>query len=334
MPGIGIIGGRFGGGGGGSTPTLTIGVYSDAGHTIPITEAEIESTVYIQATPTGITPTSYLFYSICSNNVMTFIAEQASGDFTWVVDANIAVNRIYVLATDDDDNWVGADINFTVTGITYANSVKFNGIDEYVNVPFNAALEFGTMARTYSQWVKFDTLGAGFRSFFDFSNAGSTVGVTALQYGNLIRVFINTPSVSIDSSPVLANTWYHLVITRDSIGGWFVYLNAALIGTRTTATSTNTGVPIKYGLRSTLYMDGNIAAPVIYNSYLSPSQVTELYNGGSLVDPRGLSTAANIVEFWGFGNGGDNSPTIIGQKGVQNGTMINMDNSNFVADVP
>ena len=76
MPGIGIIGGRFSSGGG-SSANLGIGVFSDAGATIPIVSADFGDTVYIKLTVVGITPTNYRFF-ICENNVNFDLIEQAS----------------------------------------------------------------------------------------------------------------------------------------------------------------------------------------------------------------------------------------------------------------
>jgi hypothetical protein len=49
--GIGISGPR--GGGGGASPTLTLGVFSDAGYTIPVASLAYGATAYIKLTPTG-----------------------------------------------------------------------------------------------------------------------------------------------------------------------------------------------------------------------------------------------------------------------------------------
>ena len=58
---IGITGGRFGGGGT-PVPSVTLGVFSDAGHTTPITQADFGETIYIKAVVTGITATGYWLY--------------------------------------------------------------------------------------------------------------------------------------------------------------------------------------------------------------------------------------------------------------------------------
>jgi hypothetical protein len=316
--------------------SITLGAYSDAGHTTPITEADFGDTIYLLATPTGINPTSYQFYAIDSSDVMTFIAEQVGSSFTWVINSTIDVQRIYVHATDDDDNWVGVDIDFTVNGISFVNSTKFNGTDEYVSIPYNAALEFGTNERTYVTWFQLDTL-SGVRGIMDAANSTISNGVSILQVNAVVSVYINSVATAISTGTLTLGVWYQITTTyNDTFGIWAVYLDGVLIGTRASTTNTNNGEAILLGLQSGFarYMDGNIALTKIYDKYFTPDDVAESYNAGTLTDPRALSTADNLVEAWTMGNGIDNSPTIYGIKGVQNATMVNMDNSNFVADVP
>lgn len=65
--------------------TLTIGVYSDAGHTTPITSADFGDTIYIKSTVTGITPTEYRFFvfETASNGVATVqVGDSISYDIT------------------------------------------------------------------------------------------------------------------------------------------------------------------------------------------------------------------------------------------------------------
>jgi len=321
--------GCYGSGGGGGGATLTIEISSDAGHTTPIVTGAVNSTAYIRATPTGITPTSYQFYSIDVNGVMKLIAEQASADFTWVINSTVAVQRIFVHATDDDDNWVGVDTSFTVTEIVFTKWTQFNGTNQYVSAAYQSALEFGTSARTYVIDFSVDVV-SGLRNLL-INFTGST-GIIFLMDGASMRTFINTTSASVDSSSLSINTRYQLLVTYNGSGTWYVYMNGTLVGTRSNSDNTNTGLEYTFGQHPAVgrWFDGNVGRPIMYNVYFDASKVTEIYNGGTLVDPRSLSTAASIVEFWGFGNGGDNSPTIIGQKGVRNVTMFNMTNANFI----
>ena len=80
--------GLGGGGGGGSISSLVV---SD-------TTPNFGDTITITATPTGLTPTSYLFFAFDGTDI-TFIAEQAGAVANWTVSLSGTFD-IYALATD------------------------------------------------------------------------------------------------------------------------------------------------------------------------------------------------------------------------------------------
>ena len=322
MIGVGC-GSPRGGGSGGSSLAVTVS------NSTP----NVGDTITITATPTGITPTNYLFFAYDEpTDTISFIAEQSSNVFNWAINL-VGVKLVYVVANDATPDHAAESVEITISSLSITNSTKFNGTDEYVYVPYNASLEFGTSARSYSIWFKVDVL-SGLRSIFSNNGSSSTM-VSALMDGSNLRLFLNTFSATIDFA-VSVNTWSLLTITKDGSGNWNVYLNGVLKGSRTSTNSTDTGGQIYFGTQdgSQRFHDGNIVLPIFYDKELSLAEVVELYNGGVAIDPRSFTTSANLVEFWGFGNGTDNSPTIVGLKGVQDATMVNMDNSNFIADVP
>jgi hypothetical protein len=116
MPGIGIIGGRFGGGGGGSTPSLSINVYSDSGHTTPITEADFGETIYIKAVVTGITATDYWLY--IDNGIAAKVSDtNATGEFSYTIDLTETLN-IAMIAADASNGVADSEpFEFTVIGV-------------------------------------------------------------------------------------------------------------------------------------------------------------------------------------------------------------------------
>jgi len=105
-----------------SSGTVSIGVFSDAGHTNPITTQDWEGTVYIKATPTNITPTNYSF-AFKRNGVVLLLVEQASNEYTWTVNVTGAI-KIEVVATDVTDLSAFADMNFTVNDHAIVSDVS------------------------------------------------------------------------------------------------------------------------------------------------------------------------------------------------------------------
>lgn len=81
----------------------------------------IGDSVTVTATPSGITPTSYLFFAVCSANHVTFIAEQASNVANWTVDSAVGSVRVFVLATDGTDEVYSEPVTITVSGLLLDN---------------------------------------------------------------------------------------------------------------------------------------------------------------------------------------------------------------------
>jgi len=103
---------------GGAAASVTIGVFSDAGHTTPITSAYFGATVYLTATPSsGFVPTSYRFYFEDFTGGLTLIYEGANDNSSWVVYGVSGLGRLFSEATDDDENWVGVDADLTTVGL-------------------------------------------------------------------------------------------------------------------------------------------------------------------------------------------------------------------------
>ena len=140
MPGIGLMGGRFGGTA--TAPSITIGIFSDAGHSTPITEADFGDTVYIQATASNFTATRYRFFYGTGNN-LTEIADQVSNEYAWTVNA-IGDLNIVAIATDASNNeeidstplTVQSDADavtyLTNAGISNDGTVYFSGTPQEV----------------------------------------------------------------------------------------------------------------------------------------------------------------------------------------------------------
>lgn len=140
--------------------------------------------------------------------------------------------------------------------------------------------------------------------------------------------------------------WYHVAITYDgggTIGGFNFYVNASVTA-GTVATNTFTGSAANTGLfaigsdsNNSSYCNANFAELRLWNRELSGSEMTDLYNGGSLHDVAELAwfdSADLYDEFW-MGDGPDDSETQI--VGVINGTVLagnNLEAADLEADVP
>ena len=85
----------------------------------------------------------------------------------------------------------------------------------------------------------------------------------------------------IRDSTYTANVWNHLVLTYDGSGVMKLYLNKVEVGSGSNIT-VNTGLSIYVGSRRAVstwhYFKGTLDQLRIFNTELTASQVTELYN--------------------------------------------------------
>jgi len=248
--------------------------------------------------------------------------------------------------------WGQAAVNNTIgfgqgalTGSTpFSNnqSILLDGIDDYVDM--GNTLDFtNTDAFSISCWFKRTRSGV---SEFLVSKQDSTSnarGYTLLIPfdDNKVTVVIRNNTASsgrliVDCTTAITNTnWHHIVMTYDgssSVSGINLYLDGnndtgATSGTLSATISNSASFQLgaKNGGNE---FSGNIDEVSVYNSELSQSDVTDIYNGGI---PTSLSSYSSLVSWWRCGDS-DIAPTLTDNKGSNDGTMTNF--STFSTDVP
>jgi len=209
----------------------------------------------------------------------------------------------------------------------------FNGtqninIDNEITLPNNHSLSF---------WLNFDTIptasGAGpiplsssTNNYYPMITAAS--GKIQLYIKGTVG-FIN----KVTNTALIANTWYHIVVTSDGTNALY-YINggadSGVIG------SARTGVSIKSigsrlnGASRSLFVDGRMSNVAIWSgTTLTSSQVTTLYNNGAPTDISSLSPTA-----WYKLNAQDTFDgtnwTIKDSAGTNNGTSSGMTSANLI----
>ena len=223
-------------------------------------------------------------------------------------------------------------------------SLAFDGVDEYLNGGDIFQFDIAT-AFTISMWVKPQNL-ASSRILFSKAGSGPTVRGYMLRYnatsGDLflrMRTGITNRTHAFDVS-LTSGIWQHVVFSysgNSNISGASAYVNA----TKNTSTPSGSltgslleGQDFYVGQRSgSFYFSGNIDSMTVWNKELSQSEVTELYNGGSPLDPTSHSAYANLISSYKMGDG-DSFPTIFDNESTNDLTMVNMESSDITADVP
>ena len=167
-------------------------------------------------------------------------------------------------------------------------AADFNGSSSYVNLPSNPIS--GTGDYSVSVWAKCDDLSAGlsgqqyitqFGSLAS-SGGGSVIAKWANSGASANKIYIHVGGgYALTSYVVVLGAWTHYTVTQTGTSILF-YVNGNLQDTLTAPsspnrTSGNSSIGY-YNNGSHSYFGGNIQQARIFNSVLTPSEVTELYN--------------------------------------------------------
>jgi hypothetical protein len=103
-----------------TTSVLTVGVFSDAGHTTPITDAPFGATIYLKATAADFTPEGYIFYAVDANGTIFAIGVEQVGDSTsWIISATGDIQIGCIASphapTESERRWYGESQDFEVS---------------------------------------------------------------------------------------------------------------------------------------------------------------------------------------------------------------------------
>ena len=169
--------------------------------------------------------------------------------------------------------------NVTTVTNTYpyssaGQSYYFDGTGDYLTIPSNVVLDFGTGDFTIECWVKFSALNTN-RMIFDrwaTGNANSWQLYWKSSTSSLTFLVGSTTVLLQEAAPggtISANTWYHVAVTRAS-GTNKMFINGNVIATATDSTSLSNALPLVIGRQySTSTND--------FNGYLSDIRITKGY---------------------------------------------------------
>ncbi|MCK5609467.1 LamG domain-containing protein, partial [Candidatus Pacearchaeota archaeon] len=201
----------------------------------------------------------------------------------------------------------------TVNSATFNSNGKiggnyvYNGTNNYINVPDNASLDFGTDDFTISAWINIDgTTGnnqivVGKHYSSDPNHIGYTIQITSSGY---FQVYLdNRPAITFiqvnDPVNITGDGWHHIIMAVYHSGGTtFVrgYVDGVLRITASQAGDMDfvNNQPLSFGRHAqdnNQYIDGNIDEVGIWNRRLTDGsialdetatgEIAELYNNGS-----------------------------------------------------
>lgn len=233
-------------------------------------------------------------------------------------------------------------------------SIVFDGVDEYITMPDSSSLDISPDI-TMSCWFKTtSTTNVTLMSKWGFAAGGHRAYLLSVSVGK-IRVIISEDGLSdlLKSKDYLTTAafndgnWHHVAATLDTSGNVLkIYVDGvdqavvksfdfALTSIVNSADPVNIGAFNSGGVQ---LMDGHIDEPSLWDTALSASEVTAIYNSGTPIDLKNnhgnYVSAANLVAWWRMGDI-DTYPTVLDQTANNNdGTMTNMSAANIVNDVP
>jgi len=247
------------------------------------------------------------------------------------------------------NNTIGFGQGALTGGTPFSNtkSIELDGIDDFIRVNDSDNLSFGNAstdsAFSVSAWVKM-TDATRFRivskmtdssnmeyAFFTSASDQLYFALYDVTSSNRISRFTSSTLTSYEGQ------WIHLVATYSgggSSGGLKIYLDNVRIDDSSSDVGSytamhNLSVSFKIGKYDTSTSNGLIDEVSIFNSELSQSDITSIYNGGV---PTSLSSYSSLVSWWRCGDN-DTAPTLTDNgSGGNDGTMTNF--STFSTDVP
>ena len=201
---------------------------------------------------------------------------------------NVSIN----LAKKNNTN---GTITGAIPGVDFrgdeAGATSFDGVDDYVEIPHNAAQLGANLANgfTISVWINVKSQGESGGRFLDKST--TTTGGAGFYFriatSDRLALQINSgPAILSAVNPIVYGTWYHVLVTVSSAQLVNFYVNATLNGTAdqdavqaiSTITTTN---DMRIGNRSGATdrtFDGLIQDVKMWNRVLTSAEIKELYN--------------------------------------------------------
>ena len=238
------------------------------------------------------------------------------------------------------------ETNLTGTGATPAfsntKSILLGGIDDYVDMGNNLNFE-RTSAFSISAWVKRGGSGVNDTIVSKMESSGNFRGyLLFISSTNLVKFVLRNVNLSsnrlfVDSTSTITDTnWHHILMTYDgssSVSGVKIYIDGVSDTVTTAGTLSATTLnssPFNIGARNSnsLFAAATIDEVSVFNSELSASDVTSIYNSGVPNDISSLSP----LSYWRCGDG-DTAPILTDNgSGGNDGTMEGF--STFSTDVP
>jgi len=260
---------------------------------------------------------------VCSNNssIISLASTEVGINYTLRNNANNAIVAGPITGTGSAITFNTGNITATTTynvlaQTSVAGSLEFDGVDDYVSIPNDAA--FNTSTYTVEGWI-FPTGGAQYKWVFGKRTPSDGwnlyIADDRLELWNGFNAVIAGPSIPF-------NTWSHVAITG-STSGQKMYLNGILVGSSTTvAIPPDPSSPFTIGTNSDAFgpwfFGGKMDEVRVWNVERSASNILNSIN------TTFAGTETGLIGLYTFSDGTGSTTLTDAAGGNNNGTLVNM----------
>lgn len=241
------------------------------------------------------------------------------------------------------NSWAGATdiVGVTTPSFTNQYSMLLDGVDESINCGSFSAYDNGDLS--VSIWIKKTTMGT-LESAIRNTGSSTVAGFSIIFENAFRKVAVarrtrtsDTVTAYLDIGFTL-DTWHNIAFTyKDSTRTLKVYRDGILQSTTIGSASTNTAstnLHIGSFNGASNFLSGYMDEISIFNSELSSTDITTIYNSGVPADLTSLSP----LSWWRMGDGdtwgGTNWTLIDNGSSGHNATSVNMEQADRVTDIP
>lgn len=186
-------------------------------------------------------------------------------------------------------------------------ALSLNGSTSYVSVPDNATLDLGDTAQSYELWFRrtgnFGAVNDATMYSKGTQGALKMMGTTHGNGSDKIHLDQDGTISAYSSVSITDTNWHHLVAVHDTTAAtqnkiYIDGVDVTVTGTNNTFSSNASSVNFgKYSESASEYFTGEIDEIAVYNTALTPTQVSEHFKVGSPYAANIISTPG-LVCYW------------------------------------
>ena len=218
-----------------------------------------------------------------------------------------SINSYTVRYTLPDATFAEQSLGITAPAFASTQSFTFDGVNDYFSAPITALNSANVCSISF--WGKKDSSGVSL-NVGGYINGSQGIWITWYLDGNIYFSPRGTGggSFGLTSAQTYDTNWHHYIGVYDatSVSNCKLYLDGNLVATGTgtppSSLPSTTGDVFQIGaLGTSFYTTGSIDEVAVWNSTLSSTAVTEIYNSGAPNDLDNLTNASSPTAWYRMG---------------------------------